>query len=533
MRHIYDHPTVYLKMSSDPTAPLAAPLPPSDVPPSLPLPDDLTPSAPLKPLLNPLQNGTPPVSTIVEPPRSPNPQNTATDNVGNNTELDLPSASTSVVGPGEVLGDQASATTASYSSAEASAPVVEASFPAPIDSNQPSLALPPAEAPISREDTAPPPLPTDAPAPPTPPQPVDEPQPTLPADVIPPAVSTPTVITTETPAAPEPTPVPEAVLPSSQPTLEPVQSTSQTNGELPSSIPPTPSAVPGLDEAFAPAVISQPNPSPKPAPSTQPAVTESSTQDAMDIDPPAYSSPAGIDSRASEVSLKRAADDDLEGRDEKRIKEEAAAQPAALTQPPAPPVEIAAPAPVQPLAPVENKPAPPVIPGLILDPNGPPPPWVTYVQPPARYPGPVSPLTPTQHKHLLAAVRSLKKNKDAFGFLGPVDVIKFGIPHYAQIVTSPMDLSTVETKLIVSDPRGPPKDKSKMKNWDESKGRYENVSQVVQDVRQIWENTRMFNGPDHVVSLMASKLDDAFEKAVKNLPAEVSPEFPGRDYSSS
>jgi bromodomain-containing factor 1 len=43
----------------------------------------------------------------------------------------------------------------------------------------------------------------------------------------------------------------------------------------------------------------------------------------------------------------------------------------------------------------------------------------------------------------------------------------------------------------------------------------------VQDIRQIWENTRKFNGPSHVVSLQAAKLDDVFEKGFKNMPAEV------------
>jgi bromodomain-containing factor 1 len=85
-----------------------------------------------------------------------------------------------------------------------------------------------------------------------------------------------------------------------------------------------------------------------------------------------------------------------------------------------------------------------------------------------------------------------------------------------------MDLGTVEQKLIVSDPRGPPKDKSKMKSWDPSKGSYGSVSEVVQDVRQIWENTRKFNGPDHLVTQQAKKLEEVFEKMVKNIPAEVS-----------
>jgi bromodomain-containing factor 1 len=122
---------------------------------------------------------------------------------------------------------------------------------------------------------------------------------------------------------------------------------------------------------------------------------------------------------------------------------------------------------------------------------------------------------------LLQSVRTLKKAKDAVNFLEPVNVVLFNIPHYAQIITKPMDLGTVEHKLLASDPRGPPKDKSKLAKWDESKGTYKSVSEVVADVRQIWENTRKFNGPAHVVSQMASKLDDMFERQLKNLPAEV------------
>lgn len=475
MPYIYDPPTDVYAMSSDP-------LPASLPPPDLTSADQTAPPASLKPLLNPLQTDSPALSTVAEPPRSPNPQNAATDHAGNNVALDLPSASNSVVGPGETIGEEQpiSAVTQNGNGPAGSYPPLPS-----VDS--------PAVAPVSREDTAPPPLPTDAPVPPTPPQPIDEPQPTLPEGAIPPAVSTPTVITTETPAAPEPTPA-----------LETAPS-AQLNG-----VPTTPAAAPGLDEAIAPATASEPAGAP---------LAPGSTQEGMEVDPPAQSSPAGVDSRASEVSLKRAGDDDLEGRDEKRVKEESAAPSSANAS-------AQTPIPVTEAAPIESKPAAetpaPVAPGLILDPNAPPPPWITYVDPPARPSGPTTPLTPTQHKHLLASVRSLKKNKDAGFFHSPVDVVLFGIPHYAQIITKPMDLTTVEQKLIVSDPRGPPKDKSKLKNWDESKGRYENVSQVVEDIRQIWENTRKFNGPNHVVTLAAAKLEDAFEKGFRNMPPEVS-----------
>ena len=41
----------------------------------------------------------------------------------------------------------------------------------------------------------------------------------------------------------------------------------------------------------------------------------------------------------------------------------------------------------------------------------------------------------------------LKKNKNSWPFLEPVDPIGMGIPHYSQIVTDPMDLRTVTTNL--------------------------------------------------------------------------------------
>lgn len=198
-------------------------------------------------------------------------------------------------------------------------------------------------------------------------------------------------------------------------------------------------------------------------------------------------------SEANGNGLKRAGEA-LERRDEKRVKEEQSRVA------PAPSSAPAAPAPV--LAYIPGTPHPEYRPHN-YDQNL-----------------PSSPLTAGQHKHLLTAVRGLKKNPLAFAFLQPVDPVLLNIPHYPTVVKSPMDLGTVETKLIVSDPRGPPKDKSKVKNWDESKGRYGSVLGVATDVRQIWENTRMFNGPNHDVSLNANKLDSQFEKALKALPAE-------------
>jgi bromodomain-containing factor 1 len=129
-------------------------------------------------------------------------------------------------------------------------------------------------------------------------------------------------------------------------------------------------------------------------------------------------------------------------------------------------------------------------------------------------------MTIPQHKAMLNIVRSLKKSKDSTAFLHPVDYIAFGIPHYPQFISKPMDLATVETKLFASNPAGPPKDKSKQGKWDTSKGTYSTVNDVINDVRQIWDNTNIFNGPTHAVSLCAKTLDDMFEKALDRVPRD-------------
>ncbi|KAK4684080.1 bromodomain-containing factor 1, partial [Tremellales sp. Uapishka_1] len=206
--------------------------------------------------------------------------------------------------------------------------------------------------------------------------------------------------------------------------------------------------------------------------------------EAMQIDSEPIVS-VGVESGSSS-SLKRAGDD-LEGREEKRAKEDSTSTQ--LAPPPLPKVPLA------------------FVP-------------LSYIPPPRTYGGPSTPLTITQHKYLLTSLRALRKRAEASAFNTAVDPILFGIPHYPTIVTKPMDLGTVETKLTVSDPRGPPKDKSKLAKWDFSKGSYQSVAEVTEDVRQTWENTRRFNGPEHAVSQAADKMEALYEKVLEKLPVE-------------
>ena len=466
-------PTPVLVNPAEEPAAAAAPAPValSELPPPAQLPNEpALDASPLKPLLNPLQNdGPPPSSTIVEPPRSPR-------------ALAFPPSAPPTDG---VLTPQPAP--------EGLAPLqVSTLDPSPVD----GVATPNS-------------LPRDAPMPPTP-QPRDETPPTLPAGAIPPAVPTPEVITTpgaEGAAAPPApvTPPPAAVdvLPEAFPTpsgttFDPVRAAVAEEAQpvLPSVETP---AGPTAPEPTAPVPHVDPTP-PPPAPVAQSATEP--VDEAMDVDAEGedVAAPPGLSSSASTGSLKRPGDE-LEGREEKRPKEEDVA-PLAVAAPPAP-AEAAA-----------NGVAPPptLVPAIHAD----------YRPPPPRASGPTTPLTHPQHKHMLNAVRTLKKNPNGLAFLEPVDPVKFNIPTYPMVVTKPMDLGTVETKLIVSDPRGPPKDKSKMGKWDESKGSYSNVSQVVDDIRQIFENTRMFNGPAHVVSLAADKLEESLERSLRSLPTEVS-----------
>jgi bromodomain-containing factor 1 len=403
--------------------------------------------------------------------------------------------------------------------------------PAPITESAPVeyQSLPPP----ANGDNSLPPLPTDAPVPPSP-KAADEPPPVLPEGAIPPIVSTPSVITVETPAqeaAPmvaEPTPAPEVAAPPPAPESAPAPPAESAPAPPAEPAPgPPPAALletaPAPNEPPAPAGVIEPAPTP-----AEPAAQAFAipTSDGMDVDQP-EPSPAG--------SLKRSGED-LEGREEKRTRDDeieapqAPAQASAPVPAPAPPAEAPAPQAQAPpvaeaTAPAAQAQAPPpapapvsqshiIVPGVGTVP--------VVIPPPPVASGPTTPLTLTQHKHMLSCIRSLKKNKDAALFLEPVNPVLFGIPHYPDIIKNPMDLGTVETKLIVSDPRGPPKDKSKMGKWDQSKGKYNSVADVSLDVRQIFWNTARFNGMDHVVTQAATRLDAVFAKMIANIPAEVS-----------
>lgn len=103
-----------------------------------------------------------------------------------------------------------------------------------------------------------------------------------------------------------------------------------------------------------------------------------------------------------------------------------------------------------------------------------------------------------QSKFALASIRAVKRLKDAGPFLAPVDIVKLNIPTYFEIVKDPMDLGTMESKLIA--------------------GKYDSVKDFVHDMDLIVMNCESFNGKNSDISGMARNIRASFEKHMRNMP---------------
>jgi bromodomain-containing factor 1 len=107
-----------------------------------------------------------------------------------------------------------------------------------------------------------------------------------------------------------------------------------------------------------------------------------------------------------------------------------------------------------------------------------------------------------QQRFCAAMIRTLKKNKDSYPFLEPVDPVKFNILDYPTVIKHPMDLGTVDKKLSLKS--------------------YASVDDFVSDVRLVFENCYKYNGPNSPISIMAQNLEKTFNTQLKNMPKEVS-----------
>lgn len=112
---------------------------------------------------------------------------------------------------------------------------------------------------------------------------------------------------------------------------------------------------------------------------------------------------------------------------------------------------------------------------------------------------PAIPISKEQWQWCSTTLKNLKKNKSAGPFLEPVDIVKFNIPHYPDIIKHPMDLGTVQAKVNARE--------------------YSSLDQFIADVRLIFTNCYTFNGVDSPISLMAAELEKAFDRALYKKPS--------------
>ncbi|KAF5382911.1 hypothetical protein D9757_006322 [Collybiopsis confluens] len=147
----------------------------------------------------------------------------------------------------------------------------------------------------------------------------------------------------------------------------------------------------------------------------------------------------------------------------------------------------------------------------------PPPPAAVPASDPPSTPTPSGPSTLTvgQYRFCQSTVRTLKKLKDAGPFLRPVDPVALNIPHYPSVIKNPMDFGTIERKLTASNPVKP--------DPNPHNPRYRNTDEFIVDVKLIVSNCATFNGPDHVITAMGKRVEEVFDKQIKNLPPAEPP----------
>ena len=103
-------------------------------------------------------------------------------------------------------------------------------------------------------------------------------------------------------------------------------------------------------------------------------------------------------------------------------------------------------------------------------------------------------------------LKYLLRHKHAAWFADPVDPVGMGIPHYAEIIKTPMDFGTIKGKY-----KG---------------GRYASAEAFAADVRLVFRNATTFNKgadePVHVAAVqLGAKFEERFESAMEDASGQA------------
>jgi bromodomain-containing factor 1 len=163
------------------------------------------------------------------------------------------------------------------------------------------------------------------------------------------------------------------------------------------------------------------------------------------------------------------------------------------------PMEVSEPAGTITASPIEEKPSTPSAAAETQPPeeDAPEPPKPTYS---------TVAMTNPQKSSLIDKMKNLKKTKSSGPFLRPVDPVALNIPTYPDIIKSPMDLGTMETKL--------------------KEGRYGSVQDFVDDFELIVNNSKQFNGEGHAVTQSAFSMQAYFNRMMETVPTADAIEQP-------
>jgi bromodomain-containing factor 1 len=149
-------------------------------------------------------------------------------------------------------------------------------------------------------------------------------------------------------------------------------------------------------------------------------------------------------------------------------------------------------------------------------------------------------MSANQIKACQNAIKGLKGRTDSSPFHFPVDPVALNIPHYTQIIATPMDLGTIDIKLALTAAaqKGGSKHTEKTKQaakWhlNSATDVYRTLDDFERDVRLVFANCIKFNGPDHILSQTAKTLDGVFEKQIKSIASSIADDTSVADISTS
>lgn len=118
------------------------------------------------------------------------------------------------------------------------------------------------------------------------------------------------------------------------------------------------------------------------------------------------------------------------------------------------------------------------------------------------------PICEAKQKILLDLVTELRSDPQAAAFNLPVNWQVLGIPDYPHIVKKPMDLSTIETKIVKDAADQIDNTPSNDKSQQATAGlQYRYTGEFVRDLNLVWSNCMLFNELGSVIYRKATAME--------------------------